>query len=129
MLEESLGLQGDPTSHPKKKKNHSWIFIGRIDAETETPIPETLPPDEKNWLIGKDPDPGKDWRQEEKDTTEDEWLDGMTDSVHMSLSKLQELVMDRQLVRCSPWGHKKSDRTEWLNWTDTLHAVDSIVII
>ena len=54
---ESLGLQGDPTIHPKG--NQSWIFIGRTDAEAETPI--LWPPDEKNWLTGKDPDAGKDW--------------------------------------------------------------------
>ena len=62
------------------KGNQSWIFIGRIDAEAETPI--LCPPDAKNWLIGKDPDAGKDWRQEEKGMTEDEmvgwhhWLNG-----------------------------------------------------
>ena len=62
------------------KGNQSWIFIGRTDAEAETPI--FLPPDAKNWLIGKDHDAGKDWSQEEKGTTEDEmigwhhWLDG-----------------------------------------------------
>ena len=62
------------------KGNQSWIFIGRIDAEAETPV--LWPPDEKNWLIGKDPDAGKDWRQEEKGMTEDEmvgwhhWLNG-----------------------------------------------------
>ena len=57
---ESLGLQGD----------QSWVFIGRTDAEAETPI--FWPPDAKNWLIGKDPDVGQDWRQEEKGITEDE---------------------------------------------------------
>ena len=67
---ESLGLQGDPTIHPKG--NQSWIFIGRTDAEAETPI--LWPPDAKNWLIWKDPDAGKDWRQEEKGTTEDEMV-------------------------------------------------------
>ena len=62
------------------KGNQSWIFIGRTDAEAEAPI--LWPPDTKGWLIGKDPDAGKDWRQEEKGTTEDEmvgwhhWLDG-----------------------------------------------------
>ena len=54
------------------KVNQSWIFIGRTDAEAETPIP--WPPDAKNWLIWKDPDTGKDWRQEEKGTTEDEMV-------------------------------------------------------
>ena len=52
------------------KGDQSWVFIGRTDAEAETPI--VWPPDVKNWLIGKDPDAGKDWRQEEKRTTEDE---------------------------------------------------------
>ena len=62
------------------KGSQSWIFIGRTDAEAEAPI--LWPPDVKNWLIGKDPDAGKDWRQEEKGMTEDEmvgrhhWLDG-----------------------------------------------------
>ena len=65
---ESLGLQGNPTSYPKG--NQSWIFIGRTDAEAETPI--IWPSDVNNWLPGKDPDAGKEWRQEEKETTEDE---------------------------------------------------------
>ena len=62
------------------KGNQSWICIGRTDAKAETPV--LWPPDEKNWLIGKDPDAGKDWRQKEKRTTEDEmigwhhWLNG-----------------------------------------------------
>ena len=54
------------------KENQSWIFIGRTDAEAETPI--LWPPDAKNWLLAKDPDAGKDWRQEEKGTTEDEMV-------------------------------------------------------
>ena len=76
------------------KGNQSWIFIGRTDAEAETLI--LWPPDVKNWLIGKDPDAGKDWRQEEKGMTDEEMVDGITDSMVMSLSKLQELVMDRE---------------------------------
>jgi len=67
---ESLGLQGDQTS--QSKENQSWIFIGRTDAETETPL--VWPPDAKNWLIGKDPDAGKDWTQEEKGMTEDDMV-------------------------------------------------------
>ena len=65
---ESLGLQEIHPVHPKW--NPSWIFIGRPDAEAETPI--LSPPDVKSWLIWKDPDAGKDWRKEEKGTTEDE---------------------------------------------------------
>ena len=72
---ESLGLQEIQPVHPKG--NQSWALTGRTDAEAETPI--LWPPDTKNRLIGKDPDAGKDWKREEKGTTEDEmagWLDG-----------------------------------------------------
>ena len=75
---ESLGLQEIQSVHPKG--NQSWVFTGKTDVEAETPI--LWPPDAKNWLIGKDPDAGKDWRQEEKGMLEDEmvewhhWLDG-----------------------------------------------------
>ena len=97
------------------KGNQSWIFIGRTDAEAETPI--LWSPDVKNWLIWKDPNAGKDWRQE-KGTTEDEmvgWhhrLDG-----HESEQALG--VGDGQggLACFSPWGSKESDTTERLNWT------------
>ena len=62
------------------KGNQPWTLIGRADAE----VPILWPPDGKSWLIGKDPDAGKDWRQEEKGTTEDELLDGITDSMDVS---------------------------------------------
>ena len=75
------------------KGNQPWIFIGRTDVETEAPI--IWPPDAKRRLIRKDPDAGKDWRQEEKCVTEDEMV-GIIDSMHMSLSKLWEIVKDRE---------------------------------
>ena len=69
-----------------------WTFIGRTAAETEAPV--LWPPDAKSQLIGKDPDAGKDWRQEEKGAMEDKMVDGITHSMDMSLSKLQEIVKD-----------------------------------
>ena len=87
-LESPLDGKEIQLVHPKG--NQSWICIGRTDAEAETPI--FWPPDAKDWLIAKDPDAGKDWRQEEKGTTKDE-MDGIIDLIDMSLSKLQELVM------------------------------------
>ena len=98
--------------HPKG--NHSWIFIGRTDAEAETPI--LWPPDVKNWLIRKDPDAGKDWSQEEKGRTEDEmvgWhhqLDGHEFEQALGIGDGQG-----GLVCCSPWGCKELDTTERLN--------------
>ena len=76
------------------KGNQSWIFIGRTNAEAEAPI--FWPPDVESQHIAKSLDAGKDWGQEEKGTTENEMLDGITDSTDMSLSKLQERVKDRE---------------------------------
>ena len=98
------------------KGDQSWGFIGRTDVETETPI--LWPPDAKSWLIGKDPDAGRDWGQEEKGTTEDE-IDGITDSMDMSLSKFRELGMDREGWRAVIHGVAKS-RTQLSDWTELI---------
>ena len=96
------------------KGDQSWVFIGRTDIEAETPI--LWPPDEKSWLIWKDPDAGKDWGREEKGTTEDE-MDGITDTMDMGLGGLQELVMDREAWRAADHGVTKS--WTWLSdWTE-----------
>ena len=91
------------------------MFIGKTDAEAEVPI--LWLPDAKNCVIGKDPDAGKDWRQEEKGTTEDE----MVEWHHwLNSHEFEQAPGDGDgqgnLVCCSPWGHKESDTTEWLNW-------------
>ena len=95
--------------------DQSWIFIGRTDAEAETPI--LWPSDARNWLIGKYPDAEKDWRWEEKGTTEDKmikWnhqLDG-----HEFEQALGVTDGQGSLGCCSPWGRKESDMTKWQNW-------------
>ena len=96
--------------------NQSWIFIGRTDAEAEGPI--LWPPDAKNWLTGKDPDAGKDWRQEDKGTPEDEMV-GWHHQLNGHEFEQAPGAGDGQgyLACCSPWGRKESDTTERLNWT------------
>ena len=103
------------------KGNQSWVFIGRTDVEAETPI--LWPPDAKSWLIWKDPDVGKDWRQEEKGTTEDEmarwhhrlnghgfgWTPGVGDG-------------QGGTACCGSWGRKELDTTESLNWKKNSHV-------
>ena len=101
------------------KWNQSWIFIGMTDAEAETPV--LWPLDVKNWLIRKDTDAGKHWRQEEKGTIEDE-MAGWHHRLNGHEFEWTPGVGDGQggLVCCSPWGRKESDMTEWLNWTEGL---------
>ena len=98
------------------KGNQSWIFIERTDAEAETPILWTA--DAKSWLIGKDPDAGKDWGQEEKGTTEDEMVGWHH---RLNRNEFEQTLGDGDgqggLSCCSPWGHKESDMTGRLNNT------------
>ena len=111
LFENNQPLANKPV-HPKG--NQSWIFIGRTDVEAETPI--LWPPDAKSWLIGKDPDGGKDWGQEEKGMTEDQ-----TVGWHHWLNR-HEFEYDGQgaLGCCSPWGCKELDMTDWLNWIEQI---------
>ena len=112
-LESPLDCKEIQPVHPKG--DQSWVFIGRTDAEAETHA--------KSWLIWKDPAAGKDWGQEEKETTEDEivgwhcWLNGHGFGWTLGVSDGQG-----GLACCRSWGHKESDKTEWLNWTDWMHT-------
>ena len=114
-LESPLDCKEIQPVHPKG--NQSWIFTGRTDAEAEAPV--VWPPNVKSWLIRKDPEAEKDWRQEEKGTTEDEmvgWhhrLDGHEFKEALGVGDWQG-----GLACYSLWGCKELGTTEWLNWTE-----------
>ena len=103
-LESCLDSKEIQPVHPKG--DQSWVFIGRADAEAETPI--LWPPDVKNWLIGKDPDAGKDWRQEEREMTEDEMVGWHH---QLNLHEFEELVMDKEAWHTAVHGDRV--RLDW----------------
>ena len=102
---------------PVQPKDQSWVFIGKTDIAAETPI--LWPPDEKSWLIGKDPDAGKDWGQEEKGTTKDEMLEWHHQLDGHGFGCTPWAGDGQESLPCwGSWGHKESDMTERLNWTE-----------
>ena len=117
-LESSMGSQ--EIQLVKRKGNKSWLCT---DAEAGPPI--LCPPDEKNWLIGKDPDTGKDWGQERRGRQRMSWLDGITDSMDVSLIMFWDLVMDRESRHAVVhWVAKRYYWVTELNWIQSLRTTD-----
>ena len=116
VLEKTLKRPWDRKIKPVYSKgNQPCIFIGRTDAEA----PMLWPPDAKNWFIGKNPNAGEDWRQENKGRREDEMVGWHHQLNGHELDQAPGVGNDQgSLVCCSPWGRKESDMTERLNWTE-----------
>ena len=108
-LESPLDCKEIETVNPKG--NQPWIFVGRPNAET----PTLWPPNVKSQLIGKDPDAGKDWGQEERGQQRLRWLDGITNSLDMNLSKFQKIVKNKEGFCAAVHGIAESATAEWLN--------------
>ena len=122
---QSILKEISPGDQSNEQLQHQ--FIGRTDAEAETPI--LWPPHAKSWLVGKDPDAGRDWKQEEKGMTEDEMV-----GWHHQLDG-HEFVWTPEfgdgqggLACCGSWSHKESDTTDQLNWTE-LMGPDAIILV
>ena len=123
-LESPLNCKEIKPVHPKG--DQSWVFIGRTDVKAETPI--LWPHDAKSWLIGKDSDAGKDWRREEKGSTEDEMVGWNHNSIDMGLGGLRELVMDREAWCAVIHGVAKSRTrlSDWTDWTEVQRGLLSV---
>ena len=124
-LERPLDCKEIQPVHPKG--DQSWVFIGRTDVEAETP--KLWSPHVKRWLIGKDPDAGRDWGQEEKRTTEDEMAGGCHQLDGHEFEWTLGVGDGQGGLACyDSWGHKELDMTEWLNWTEPSSDLNDITV-